>query len=230
MTKECLICNSKIEYLQKDEKMECILCHKTENSKTRCKKGHYICNECHMGEINTILDICLNEDSSNPFEIIEKLMSESFCHMHGPEHHILVGASLLTSYKNAGGNINLQESLIEMINRGKEVPGGICGFWGSCGAGISTGIFISIISNSTPLSEEPFKLANWMTSKSLYLVGKYGGPRCCKRDSFLSILAAIDFVEENFKIKLEKSEITCNFSDNNNQCLKNKCPFYSKEN
>jgi len=25
--------------------------------------------------------------------------------MHGPEHHILVGSSLLTAYKNAGGEI-----------------------------------------------------------------------------------------------------------------------------
>ncbi len=228
MAEECLICNSKIEYLPKDEKMECMLCHKLENSKSRCEKGHYICNECHMEGINTILDICIKEKSANPYIIIDKLMSESFCHMHGPEHHILVGASLLTAYKNAGGKINLQEALIEMINRGKKVPGGICGFWGACGAGISTGIFISIISNSTPLSEEPFKLSNWMTSKSLNLVGKYGGPRCCKRDSFLSILAAIDFVEENFNIKLEKSEINCKFSDKNNQCLKNKCPFYFK--
>ena len=229
MVNECLICNSNIEYLPQDEIMECMICHKTENSKARCENGHYICNECHIQGINNILEICINETSTNPIKIIEKLMSQPFCHMHGPEHHILVGSSLLTAYKNAGGNINLQESLMEMINRGKKVPGGICGFWGSCGAGISTGIFISIISNSTPLSEEPFHLSNLMTSKSLNQVATHGGPRCCKRDSYLSILAAIDFVDENFGIKLEKSEITCKFFENNNQCLKDKCPFYPKQ-
>lgn len=113
MVNECLICNSKIEYLQKDEEMKCIICHKTENTKSRCEKGHYICNSCHMEGINIIIDICAAQKSSNPFKIIEKLMSESFCHMHGPEHHVLVGAALLTAYKNAGGKINLQESLIE---------------------------------------------------------------------------------------------------------------------
>ena len=85
MVNECLICNSKIEYLQKDEEMKCIICHKTENTKSRCEKGHYICNSCHMEGINIIIDICAAQKSSNPFKIIEKLMSESFCHMHGPE-------------------------------------------------------------------------------------------------------------------------------------------------
>lgn len=45
----------------------------------------------------------------------------------------MVGAALLTAYKNAGGAINLRESVMEMLNRGKAVPGGTCGFWGACG-------------------------------------------------------------------------------------------------
>ena len=45
-----------------------------------------------------------------------------------------------------------------MMNRGKAVPGGACGFWGACGAGISTGMFISIISGATPLKNEPWGL------------------------------------------------------------------------
>ena len=55
------------------------------------------------------------------------------------------------AYKNAGGEIDLPEALLEMMNRGKAVPGGTCGFWGACGAGISTGMFISIISGATHL-------------------------------------------------------------------------------
>ena len=63
----------------------------------------------------------------------------------------MVGAALLTAYKNAGGNIELAKALTETKNRGQSVPGGACGFWGACGAGISSGMFISIISGSTPL-------------------------------------------------------------------------------
>lgn len=225
MKDECLICNAPLEYLETDEMMECSICHKQENSKTRGVKGHYICNECHTAGMDSIIGLCLKETSKNPIEIMEKLMSQPFCHMHGPEHHVMVGSALLTAYKNAGGDIDLHQSLIEMRNRGKSVPGGACGFWGACGAGISAGMFVSIISKSTPLTVEPFGLSNLMTSKALEKIGTVGGPRCCKRDSYLSILAAIEFVKEHFGIELVGKEIVCSHAAQNNQCIGSRCPF-----
>ena len=225
MNEECLICKAPLEYLDSDEPMECAICHKKENSKTRCVNGHYVCNDCHTAGMDAIIRLCLNEKSANPIEIMGKMMSLPFCHMHGPEHHVMVGAALLTAYKNAGGEIDLEPALTEMMNRGKSVPGGACGFWGACGAGISSGMFVSIISKSTPLSQEPFALSHRMTAKSLEAIGTIGGPRCCKRDSYLSILNAIDFVKENFGIDMEKSEIICKHSAHNNQCIGKRCPF-----
>ena len=183
MKEECLICKAPLEYLETDVLMECEICHKKENSKTRCVNGHYVCNDCHTQGLDSIIGLCMKENSKNPIAIIEKMMTMSFCHMHGPEHHVMVGAALLTAYKNAGGDIDLHSALIEMMNRGKSVPGGACGFWGACGAGISSGMFISIISKSTPLANEPFALSHKMTADSLGQIGEVGGPRCCKRDS-----------------------------------------------
>jgi hypothetical protein len=225
MREECLICKAPLEYLESDVLMECEICHKRENSKTRCVKGHYVCNECHTRGLDSIIGLCLEEESKNPVAILDKMMAMPFCHMHGPEHHVMVGAALLTAYNNAGGNINLSETLTEMINRGKSVPGGACGFWGACGAGISSGMFISIISKSTPLTNEPFALSHKMTALSLGKIGEIGGPRCCKRDSYLSVLSAIDFVKEHFGIEMEKPEIVCSYSAQNNQCIGKRCPF-----
>ena len=225
MKEECLICKAPLEYLETDVLMECEICHKKENSKTRCVNGHYVCNDCHTQGLDSIIRLCMNETSKNPVTIIEKMMELPFCHMHGPEHHVMVGSALLTAYKNAGRNIDLNSALIEMMNRGKSVPGGACGFWGACGAGISSGMFISIISKSTPLSDEPFALSHKMTAKSLGLIGEIGGPRCCKRDSFLSILAAVDYVKDHFGIEMEKAEVVCHFSSQNNQCIGKRCPF-----
>lgn len=226
MKEECLICKAPLEYLETDTMMECEICHKKENSKARCVNGHYVCNDCHTQRLDGILNICLDEESKNPIENIEKMMVMPFCHMHGPEHHVMVGAALLTAYKNAGGDIDLREALIEMMNRGKRVPGGSCGFWGACGAGISSGMFVSIISKSTPLSVEPFALSHNMTSESLARIGEIGGPRCCKRDSFISILTAIDFVREHFDIEMERpGAVVCNYSAQNNQCIGRRCPF-----
>ncbi len=193
---------------------------------TVIQREHYVCNDCHTKGMDSMISICMKERSRNPVEIIRKLMDAPFCHMHGPEHHVMVGASLLTAYKNAGGEIDLQEALHEMMNRGKAGPGGACGFWGACGAGISAGMFVSIVSGSNPLTRESWGLSNRMTAKALESIGSVGGPRCCKRDSYLSLLAAAEFAEENFGIEMERSEIECVHSKQNNQCIGERCPFW----
>ena len=228
MNEECLICKSPLEYLDTDVLMECSLCHKKELSKTRCIHGHYVCNECHTAGMDVILGICLEERSKNPIAIMEKMMRMPFCHMHGPEHHVMVGAALLTAYRNAGGNIDLESALSEMMRRGRSVPGGACGFWGACGAGISSGMFVSIVSGSTPLKNEPFALSHKMTAKSLERIGQVGGPRCCKRDSYLSILEAADFVRENLGVEMESAVVRCSHFTQNNQCIEGRCPFFPK--
>lgn len=229
MKEECLICKAPLEYLQEDIEMECELCHKKEKSKTRCINGHYVCNECHMKGIDSLVGLCMSQPSKNPVVILNEMMALPFCHMHGPEHHIMVGMALLTAYKNCGGKLDFEKALIEMYRRGQSVPGGACGFWGACGAGISTGMFLSIVTESTPLGRENFGLSHKMTARALDAIGEIGGPRCCKRDSYLSILQAITFVKENLGIEMEQSRIVCSHSSENNQCLGKKCPFFEKK-
>ena len=227
MQEECLICKAPLEYLKADFEAECSLCHKKEYTKVHCINGHYVCNQCHTQGLDTVIALCLAETSQNPIEIINRLMAQHFCHMHGPEHHVLVGASLLTAYRNAGGKIELEDALKEAIKRGKNVPGGVCGFWGACGAGISSGIFISVVTESTPLTETPWGLSNKMTSTSLAAIGAIGGPRCCKRDSYLAISSAVTFARENLGIHMEYTAPHCTYSQKNNQCIGSRCPFFA---
>ena len=56
-------------------------------------------------------------------------------------------------------------------------------------------------------------------------IGAVGGPRCCKRDSFLSVLAAVDFVKEHFGLEMEKPDVVCTYASQNNQCIGKRCPF-----
>ena len=222
---ECLICKAKLEYLSDDVMMECAICRRQEPSKTRCVNGHYVCSDCHTQGMDSILGLCRSETSRDPLEIIEKMMALPFCHMHGPEHHVMVGAALLTAYRNAGGNIELEPALLEMYRRGKAVPGGACGFWGACGAGISAGQFVAIATGSTPLAVEPWRLSNQMTAAALSSISAHGGPRCCKRDSYLAILAAVDFAADHLGIRMERRKPVCTRSRQNNQCIGKRCPF-----
>ena len=224
---ECLICKEPLIYLENAEQMQCEICKKVEISNCRCKNGHYVCSECHMAGMDSFLGACLHETSKNPIEILHKLMELPFCHMHGPEHHVLVGASILVAFHNAGGKLDLQRALLEMQRRGRQVPGGICGLWGSCGAAVSTGICLSIITGSSPLSTETWGWCNEMTSRVLAREAKIGGPRCCKRNGRIAVLEAIDFIREKFGVELEKSEdVACAWIGQNNQCIMERCPFY----
>ncbi len=58
-----------------------------------------------------ILVACAQEKSKNPVEIFCNVAKQDFVRIHGPEHHVLDGAALLTAYYNAGGQIDLQTSL-----------------------------------------------------------------------------------------------------------------------
>ncbi len=177
-----------------------------------------------------IIEACLKEKSHNPVEIFNNIAQMDYVRIHGPEHHILDGAALLTAFFNAGGNIDLKTSLEELMNRGIKMPGATCGMWGVCGAVSSMGAALSIIDGTGPLSLD----ASWgkhmqFTSKALGRLSKVGGPRCCKRDAFLTFQEAIAFVNENYDVKLEDSKIVCTYSSQNEQCIKERCPFYQKQ-
>ena len=224
---ECLLCGAPLTYLVRGEMMECAFCHKKETSKTRCMKGHYVCNECHARGVDSLLPLCLSHTSSNPVALLETLMDAPFCHMHGPEHHVLVGASLLTAYANAGGTLDLKNALLEMLRRGGQIPGGACGFWGACGAAVSAGIFVSIALGATPLATDSWGFANQTTARALAAIGAIGGPRCCKRDSYLAIRETVPFIAEKTGVRMELGKIACRRSAQNSQCIGKRCPFSS---
>lgn len=177
-----------------------------------------------------IVNACLQETAKNPIEIFKRIANQDFIRIHGPEHHILDGAVLLTAFYNGGGNIDLSKSLEELVKRGVEMPGATCGLWGVCGAVNSVGAALSIIDGTGPLSSDD----TWgkhmkFTSKALGKMAEVGGPRCCKRDAFLTLMEAIDFINENYDVCLEKSDIKCIYSEKNMQCIKTRCPFYKKK-
>lgn len=176
-----------------------------------------------------IIKMCLSEKGVNPVDIFKHIASMDFVRIHGPEHHILDGAALLTAFYNAGGAIDLEKSLEEIMGRGLQMPGATCGMWGVCGAVSSLGAALSIIDGTGPLSTD----ASWgkhmlFTSSALKRLAEVGGPRCCKRDAYLAFEEAVRFINDNYQVKLEYSRSNCSFYDRNQQCLKTKCPFYER--
>ncbi len=224
-----MVCGQELVYQTQSVEKECFICKQKCSSNAECSHGHFICDTCHkVGTEEIISALCKSYSGTNPVKLAMQIMNAPVIKMHGPEHHYMVPAVLLTTFYNATKHPNLiAEKLSIAIERSQRIPGGFCGSHGNCGAGVGTGIFVSIITDSTPLAVKGWQQSNLMTANSLRMIALAGGPRCCKRDSFIAIDEAIDFVKENFQVQLEKEMvIKCHYSHNNKQCLMNECKFY----
>ena len=113
----------------------------------------------------------------------------------------------------------------EAIRRASKIPGGWCGFYGSCGAGIGSGVAISIFTGATPSTNKTRSLANEMTSRSLNKIAD-NLEHCCKRSVRISILEALNFLEEKYGIRLNYTSKKCIFSSYNSKCEKENCPIF----
>jgi hypothetical protein len=155
-----------------------------------------------------------------------EIMHSEKIHMHGPEHHFLVPAVLLSVYCNQSGDPSKKDKIAIARRRADKVPGGFCGSHGNCGAAVGTGIFISIIQGATSLSMGEWRLSNLVTGKTLISIAEHGGPRCCKRDVYLALQSAVRFLNEHMDIGLPLPKVFCEFSENIRECTKFKCPYY----
>lgn len=155
------------------------------------------------------------------------IMQKDYISIHGPEHHILDGACFLTAMRRAGVDFDLEKALDEMIERGKKMPGATCGQWGVCGSAASVGAALAIIHGTGPLSDNQYYKDNMKyVSQALDKISEVGGPRCCKRNAFLSLQTAVDFVKARYGIEIPKNNINCIFSERNKQCIGASCRFF----
>ena len=176
-----------------------------------------------------IIEDIKKETGSNPVGIFKRMADKDYINIHGPEHHVLDGASILVAFHNAGGQIDLDESLNRLLREGLRMPGAMCGLWGVCGAITSVGAALAIIDKTGPLSED----GSWgdhmaFTSAAVREMGTINGPRCCKRDAMISFKNAVEYINRTYPVSLEYQTPVCEFSPRNQECIKERCPFYPK--
>ena len=223
----CLICGKDLVYGAAYAMKDCYFCKGTFQSNVNCINDHFVCDNCHaQSGIELIETYCNHSTSMNPIEMATAIMHSEKIKMHGPEHHFLVPAVLISAYCNLMKDPSKQSKIEIARKRAEKVLGGFCGTHGNCGAGVGTGIFISIITNSTPLAKDEWRLSNLMTGTCLVSIANHGGPRCCKRDTYLALNEAIKFLDEKFQITMESPGIHCEFSEYNKECLMADCLYF----
>jgi len=222
----CLICGKLIIYSTESAVRICSICDSSFESNAVCESGHYICDGCHASAQQDYLWLLRHTDEKNPVKLFSQIAALESVNMHGPEHHVIVPCVLLTAYRNSGGEIDLDAALKVTVKRGAQVPGGICGFWGACGAAIGVGIYASVLTGSNPLNAEVWSVPQILTSRCLEEIAKVGGPRCCKRTSRIAIETAAQFTGERFGVQMPTADNQCDFYAYNKECLHGRCPYY----
>jgi hypothetical protein len=223
----CLVCGVELLYAQAAAPATCVVCGVDEPSAVRCKDGHHVCDACHSGSAKDVIErTCLGHDGRDPVALATALMRHPAVKMHGPEHHYLVPAALLAAWSAATDAPGRDRLLAEARRRSDTVVGGSCGFHGACGSGVGVGIFASLATGATPLSGPSWGQANRATARALQVIGDVGGPRCCKRTTWLALLAGIRFAREELGVRMAASAPRCEFHHRNDDCLRRDCPFY----
>ncbi len=224
----CLVCGAELVYLAASAPMTCALCGASRSSNARCAAGHYACDACHAAAAKDAIErACARTEETDPIALAVRLMRHPSVKMHGPEHHFMVPAVLLAAYSNAKGEPERRAARVaEARRRTEPVVGSFCGIQGACGAGIGTGTFVAIVSGSTPVKGPERGLSNRMTARALDVISRTNGARCCKRDSFLAILAAARFAREHLGVHLPARGPACEWSATNAECLGDGCPFH----
>lgn len=220
----CMLCGSRIVHSCQASTARCYYCGTEEETYILCKDGHYVCNNCHSQDaLKVVESICLSTDLQNPVTIAERIMEHPSVHMHGPEHHALVPAALIGAYQNYMGKKN-EADIMEAIKRGSKVPGGYCGIYGACGAGIGVGIAVSILTGATPYTPAERSHANRATSGALRCIADAGGARCCKKATRISLRKGVAYLSEMFGLLWYENldmPIKCSYQKYNKECNEN---------
>ncbi|MGE5577923.1 MAG: DUF5714 domain-containing protein [Syntrophothermus sp.] len=223
----CLVCGKELEYRQQAGQATCVYCGASRDTYATCPDGHYVCDDCHKADALTLIrQVCTMSHETDPIALANLIMQHPAVAMHGPEHHALVPGVIAATYRNITGELSLDQ-VEEAINRGAAIPGGTCGNFGACGAGVGAGAAMSVIDGTTPLSKESWSRAGAMTARALQAIAAQGGPRCCKRCTWTALEEAMDFIEEAKGIRFPRSpaEGHCHHSGRNRECLGKTCRF-----
>jgi len=224
-----MICGGTLLYSQTAKPTTCNYCGSEAQTTVTCAAGHFVCDSCHaMGALDLIEKYCTTTREPDPVRQALTVMRNPCVKMHGPEHHFLVPAVLISAWLNAHPSRGERTEMMRQARqRAADLKGGFCGFHGTCGAAMGAGIACSVITGATPLSRNEWRLCNLITAACLTAIANAGGPRCCKRDVFLAIGASVTFLNAHLDAGIPAAEAPlCEFGHLNGECIGEECRFH----
>jgi hypothetical protein len=196
----CVICGA--ELFETKTTAACSFCGQETPAEYLCPNGHHICEDCQLADpLQVIERVCAGTKETDPGKIANLIMKHPVMIMHGPYHHALVAPAVLAALNNKGLQVLKPGRLASAIKRTADIPFAVCGTRGECGAAVSVGALISI------------------------LTARAGGPRCCKQSVYLSLETAAAFLKRELELDLPL-KIRCEFIRRNEECKREQCQYY----
>ena len=223
----CMVCGQDLHYLPDARHAECFYCGRVYLSNALCVDEHFICDQCHSRDaLKVVQSVCLNAHHEDMIALLQEIRTHPSMSMHGPEHHSMVPAIILSVYKNLGGDTS-ENDLLTALERGQTIGGGACSFLGICGAATGVGIAFSIILKANPYAGEKRQLVMNITRSVAERIAGYKAPRCCQRESWLALKAASDLSQKYLPVYLPAhKKIICTQSQLNKECIGSACPLW----
>lgn len=149
--------------------------------------------------------------------------------VHGLWHHSVAGELLLICLQNAGYPI--AEGLVdEVVERGRLMPAGACGFLGPCGALVSAASAYAILLGSTPVAADRRERLLQFHSRLAARLASLGGSRCCKKSTYAALeLARDEFAKIGFELPHEEFVGRCKFFADNETCDGADCVYFPRK-
>ncbi len=176
--------------------------------------------------MTAIRHFCATTRETDLIALLEASRRHPAIPRHGPEHHVLVPALILTAYRNLGGDVT-PEMLSAAFARGQAVPGGACGFWGICGAAAGVGIAFSLLLEADPMKPARRRQVQSAVQAVLGELTSLEAARCCQRDSWLALRQAAELSRDLLPIALPaEAPLLCRQNGEGPDCLRSLCPLW----
>ncbi len=226
----CMVCGASINYEEQPRDLMCHYCMQVFTSGTACESGHHVCDACHVKDSLDVMEhICLTSSETAMVALFKHIRSHRAVTVHGPEHHAMVAAVVLTTYRNLGGEVT-DKVIQKAIKRGAAVAGGSCGLSGVCGAASGVGIAFAALIGSTPKKAAKRQQVLQLTAGVLEKIASLRAARCCQRDAYLALRQAAEISPKHLGVQLLADEpYPCEQTHLNKQCAEDICPLWQGE-
>ncbi len=172
-----------------------------------------------------IESVCLATDETDMIALMQQIRAHPSIDYHGPEHHSMVPAIILATYRNLGGDVT-DDTIKLGIERGKLIREKSCAYFGAYGAALGVGVAFSLILGASPYEGKGRQKVNIITRAVSAEIGRYDAARCCQRDCWIALKKSAELSREFLPIELRAETVfVCKELKHNKYCYGKYCPL-----